>query len=85
MKNLKHGPKWSICKQSLKEKHQKQFHFEHQKNHQNHSQIIEHQSKSQTNWKISKMVQSDRFVNKVVKEKHQKKFHFENWKIDENE
>ena len=84
VKNLKNGPKWSICKQSLKEKHQKQFHVENQNNYQNHSQIIEHQSKSEKKWKISKMVQSDRFVNKVVKEKHQKKFHFENWKIDEN-
>ena len=54
-KNLKNCPKWSICKQSLKEKHQKQFHFENQKNYQNHSQIIKHQSKSQKKWKISKL------------------------------
>ena len=65
MKNIKNGPKWSICKQHLKEKHQKKFQFENQQINQNHSQIIEHQSKSQNSWKISKMVQRDRFVHKV--------------------
>ena len=65
MKNLKNGPKWSSCKQNLKEKHRKKFQFENQQINQNHSQIIEHQSKSQNSWKISKMVQRDRFVHKV--------------------
>ena len=65
VKQLKNGPKWSICKQNLKEKHQKKFQFENQQINQNHSQIIEHQSKSQNSWKISKMVQRDRFVHKI--------------------
>ena len=79
MKNVKNGPKWSICKQNLKEKHQKKFQFENQQINQNHSQIIEHQSKSQQKLKNLKNGPKWSICKQSCKRKASKEISF--WKL----
>ena len=84
LKNHKNCLKWSICKQSLKEKHQTKFHFGNWKIDENQSRDITNQSNIRKNVKSLKNCPKWSICKQSWKENHQKKLNFENQQINQN-